>query len=153
MVKIPLGKKQDRVAIVDHDDFERLKGFFWSFDGRYACRHLYENDKYKKIYMHREILDAKEIDHANRNKLDNRRCNLRKTNHSLNGANKTTKPGKYLKGVSFAAHGKKKKRWAASVMVQNKNISLGIYLCPIEAHLAYRIGARKYFGEFASCLR
>lgn len=68
---------QGRVALVDDDDFERMSSSNWCFHpSGYACR---SGGRGKIIMMHREILGDKycennlEIDHINRDGLDNRK--------------------------------------------------------------------------------
>ena len=80
---------QNRFAIVDSQDFDYLNQFKWQFHSRgYAsrCIRAKENWKIRKqIFMHKVILARMGLkvnrnlvpDHINRNKLDNRRENLR----------------------------------------------------------------------------
>lgn len=89
MRTIPL--TQGKVAIVDDSDYEWLNQVKWYLkyvdENRfYAARHRKIKGEKKTIYMHRAImagdldaigLDSKEVDHRNRNRLDNRRENLR----------------------------------------------------------------------------
>src|SRR4051794_15312209 len=96
MKRIPLS--QGYYAIVDDEDFDRVSQFKWSVHvpkgkgPRSAMRSLKrKNGRRKSITMHRFILNAKPgqmIDHANRNPLDNRRCNLRFCNDTQNTVNK-----------------------------------------------------------------
>ena len=83
---------QGKVAIVDDADFDWLNQVKWyaKITGNgtriYAARFKRINGEPNTIYMHRAImagdldhtdLDGKEVDHKNRNTLDNRRENLR----------------------------------------------------------------------------
>ena len=66
-------------------------------------------DKKTRIYLHRLIFGYVDpgmvVDHINRNKLDNRRCNLRQATKSQNGQNvDRKKPGRFL-GVRKRMHG------------------------------------------------
>src|SRR4051812_35760807 len=82
---------QNKQAIVDDEDYEWLKQWKWTFDGRYAQRNLYANGGKKKLYMHRLIMGANKrqlIDHINQDRLDNQRNNLRFANKSVNGFNR-----------------------------------------------------------------
>ena len=83
------GKKgEGKFAEVDDDDFERLNKYKWYYGpGGYAYA-------YKVGYMHRNIIEIPEglqIDHINRDKLDNRRSNLRVCTSSENNLNRSFK--------------------------------------------------------------
>ncbi|HMD55018.1 MAG TPA: AP2 domain-containing protein, partial [Phycisphaerae bacterium] len=44
---------------------------------------------------------------------------------------------------------KRAQKWMAQIMVDRKSIYLGLYQTPEEAHEAYAIAAKKYFGDFS----
>ena len=96
------------------------------------------------------------VDHINRDKLDNRRSNLRLATRTQNEANKRkrrTQSGgrassKY-KGVSFMKGEKRTKPWRATITIEGKVVPLGVYATQEEAALAYNKAAVKYFGEFS----
>lgn len=74
--------KQDLVVLLDDEDYKRLAGYTWralEVNGRkYAVRSAGINAK-DNIYMHREVLGEtgrKQIEHINKNTLDNRKENL-----------------------------------------------------------------------------
>jgi hypothetical protein len=90
--EIPL--TQGKFALVDNEDYQRVRQFKWHFhSGGYAarCFRIWKDNgepANRTQLMHRLILpDANMIDHINRNKLDNRKCNLRETTKSINGHN------------------------------------------------------------------
>jgi hypothetical protein len=89
---------------------------------------------------HRADPGELEIDHINRNKLDNRIANLRLvdriTNQRNRGANKNNKCG--LRGVSFHSPTGK---WRASLGYSYKSTHLGLYSTPQEAHAAFLAAA------------
>lgn len=58
-------------------------------------------------------------------------------------AHKTNSTG--YKGVSLTKSGK----FSATIGIDYKNISLGVFDCAKDAAKAYNIAALKYFGEFA----
>ena len=106
------------LCIVDDEDYPWLSQYHWQVHtGGCAFRH----NKGKNIYMHRIINDTPfgyETDHINRNKLDNRRCNLRTATHSLNQLNKGHE------GIYWDKH---INRWRVAISVNNKKIHIGIY--------------------------
>lgn len=68
-------------------DIEKVKSYRWYLKDGYAVTSI----GYKKIKMHHLLLGkpirGKEIDHINRNRLDNRKSNLRFVSSSVNGQN------------------------------------------------------------------
>lgn len=90
MKVIKLSKGQE--AIVDDEDYEYLSQWKWCHDCGYASRTKKRGERGKvwKIFMHRIINktpDGLETDHINRDKLDNRKCNLRSCTSSENNFN------------------------------------------------------------------
>lgn len=76
---------QNKVAIIDDEDFEEISKFKWFFnEGRngigYAVRKVRDGKKHIKVYMHSTIINTSielHTDHINCNTLDNRKSNLR----------------------------------------------------------------------------
>lgn len=145
---------QNKVALIDDEDFDFLNQWKWYFNYNYAKRTLnlkkqkFEKRKSKIIYMHRVIVNAQNgqiIDHINGNTLDNRKSNLRVCTHSQNLQNSKIKTGKY-KGVSWH---KSSNKWLAKIGGTNSRIHIGLFSSKEEAALAYNEAALKYYGEFA----
>jgi len=106
---------QNKFAIVDADDYERLNKYKWCVSKtrhtNYAMRRTKgkrvkgKRVKRKTIMMHRFILNAPRglvVDHINHNGLDNRKSNLRlctRAENSYNSRSFNNKSSKY-KGVS-----------------------------------------------------
>lgn len=88
------------------------------------------------------------IDHINRDKTDNRWCNLRAATPSQNGANRDAPPlnTSGYKGVSWAPWAKK---WRAEIRCNGARFRLGYFDSPELADAAYRSAADLHFGEFA----
>lgn len=106
------------------------------------------------LYLHRSILEAEkglEVDHKNRNGLDNRRPNLRLATKSLNAANRKKVKGIWpLKGVVFAGKNRQlAKPFSSRIKVNCKSTSLGYFRTAEEAAAAYYKAAVKAFGDFA----
>lgn len=148
------------IAIVDDEDYEYLNQFNWMVTIKprmktpYADRRItYSRGNYGHITMHRDIFNLKrgnktQIDHINKNGLDNRRCNLRICTQSQNMTNidkpKTNTSG--YKGVSWHNQGLK---WRAQIRVNGEYYSLGLYTNKEDAARAYDKKARELCGEFA----
>jgi hypothetical protein len=92
------------------------------------------------------------IDHINKDKLDNRRSNLRLATRSDNEANKGKRRGnttsKY-KGVTKINDGRKK-CWRVSITVETKQVKVGTFYDEKDAARAYNEAALEQWGEFAS---
>lgn len=76
-----------------------------------------------------------EIDHINRNRLDNRVDNLRIVTHQQNGFNTNAK------GYSWR---KDSNKWESFITINQKKIHLGYYETEAEAHTAYLTAKLKY---------
>lgn len=108
---------------------------------------LYFNHRLAWFYMTGKWPEI-DIDHEDTYKGNNAFINLREATQSLNGANKgnikTNRSG--YKGVSWD---KINCKWLAQIKVKKRQINLGRFTNPSDAHAAYMEAARKHFGEFA----
>lgn len=96
-----------------------------------------------------EAWPSEEIDHINRNPLDNRLDNLREATRSQNQANalrpQRCRPKSGYKGVYRGKSG----RWFSHVSVDGILIRLGRFDSPAEAHETYKAKIRELRGDFA----
>lgn len=148
IIDISTPKYPNTFAMVDDEDFEYLNQWKWSPNDK---GYVWSGDSAnKKIRLHREIVKAPKdmiVDHINRNKLDNRKENLRICTTAENSRNRTPYLNRKLpKGVSWIAH---ERRYYARICANYKNIFLGTFRTEFEAAEAYNVAAVKYFGEFA----
>lgn len=90
-----------------------------------------------------------QIDHKNRDRLDNRISNLRVATPSQNQANKGMRSDNTsaVKGVTWDAE---KKKWISAIHVDGKRKFLGRFDKLEDAAFSYSLAAKRYFGEFAS---
>lgn len=165
MKKIKLNGKRGGYALVDDVDYDLLIQHKWHQNAQgYAVTRIYENKKDKKIHrMHRMIMQLPKtpnglfIDHANGNKLDNRKKNLRPATHSENIANSKKrsyagKPAKSkYKGVWFQSdkNYNRTKKWVAELKKNGVRYRLGHFLTEIEAAEAYNKKAKEIHKQFA----
>jgi len=147
---------QGQFALVDNEDFELIKNFRW-----YAAQAHNKKTWYARhsitgggcILMHRLILKLKKndkrlIDHKNRNGLDNRRRNLRIASHSLNRYNCKKRADNKSGYVGVNLH-KQSGKWRARIGKDNNRKSLGLFIDPTEAAIAYDKEAIKLWKENA----
>lgn len=134
-------------TIIDSEDMEKILQYKWHITdtGYCKCTEL-------SVLLHRFILDLSEsdemfVDHINGNKLDNRKCNLRRVTPQQNSFNLTNK-GKgenKRKGVSYR---RDRNKWRAYITVDGKQINLGMFEKEEDAIKAREEAEIKYFGEY-----
>lgn len=141
-IEVKVYGKNDLWFTIDIDDFKLYSDYkFYTASGYVSI-----TPETQKLLLHRLIVDFEIVDHINRNKLDNRKANLRSATHGQNminsGLRKDNKSG--YKGVF-----QNKKSYQARIRLNGKRVYIGVYKDPVEAALAYDEAAKKYHGEFA----
>lgn len=123
--------------LVDRDVYDWAHWINWHVTGHgYAVVHLPGTGKRgKKVYLHQLLLPKEtglEIDHINRNRLDNRRRNLRYATKSENIHNARLKSNNRsgFKGVYWD---QQTGRWRAQIKINGKTHTLGRFLNSHEA--------------------
>lgn len=134
----------------DLDDFEKIKNLCWHTN-YYGYVTAHNPSTNKPTLLHRYLLNCKDdeiIDHIDRNKLNNRRKNLRITSQSKNIFNSPIRSNNTtgITGVviEFVAG---KKMYRAQISKNYQNINLGRYEMIEDAIEARRNAEIKYFGE------
>jgi hypothetical protein len=129
-----------KVALVDQEDYDFLMQWKWTLHSEgYAYRNNREGDRFPRIIMMHRIINhtpkGMVTDHINRNRLDNRKVNLRsatKRENSLNTErNKNNTSGH--RGIVKSQHN----GWTAQTTYNYKNIYIGSYPTKDEAIAAY----------------
>lgn len=133
-----------KTILIDDEDLELVSQYSWTVtkDG-YAKKYLEKLVDGKRlrrvVYIHRLIMDAKEnelVDHINQDKTDNRRSNLRLASKSLNSLN--SHKVRSLTGYrGVIKNTQKGKAFKARITHLGRQIHLGCYDTPQEAHKAY----------------
>lgn len=126
------------VAIIDINDVDKCKNYKWGINGNgYA-----KNGKHN-IFLHNIILNIDRIpngfvcDHINRNRLDNRKSNLRIITNSENCFNRSNVLGySYIKNIN---------KYMAYIKRNGYTINLGYYNTTDEAKDVRIKGENKYF--------
>lgn len=152
MKKVQLGgyKEGSQItgyALVDYSDFEVISRFKWHLnDEGYAVTRGRNNQKGSLLRMHRLLLGniapKMDVDHINRNRLDNRRSNLRVVTRSKNlrnGVNPLNTSG--LRGIYWH---KSAKKWCAEFKIEKKKFYLGLFEDIKEAARVYLEAKEKY---------
>ncbi len=130
---------------VDREDIPQLLELTWGIDPRgYAFKQ--QNGMAR---MHRWLLgigsdETREVDHINRDKLDNRKLNLRLISHAMNNHNRERRSAKMLRGSYEDKRAYLKKRYRAHVTHDGKEVNLGRFATPQEAHDATMYYLRQY---------
>ena len=123
---------------VDDEDFDEFSWTSWYLSSRGYAQHPQKVDgKTRTLHLHRLVVglefgDAAESDHGNRDKLDNRRANLRVCTHQQNQQN-MPHASRY-RGVRPAASG----AWRASL----RRTTVGTFATEEEAAVAAFLARR-----------
>jgi len=135
--------------IVDIEDYHKIKDYTWSFDGSYIsstklnCR---LHDYILKIngFEKNEL----KVDHKNRNKLDNRKSNLRLCTDTESIRNRGVSH-RNKSGVLGVFMPKNRKMWESRITVNKKVIFLGNYENFKDAVIERLKAEKFYFGEYS----
>ncbi len=144
MKRIPLRRRDGSVrayALVDDEDFELISGLRWCLhNSGYACREV------PTVMMHRLILgltraDKRQADHINRNRLDNRRANLRVVEAKEQAQNASLRRDNTSGYRGVVKH---KDKWEAYAKRGKKRIYIGLFVTPKEADIAAKSWREKH---------
>ena len=147
VVKIYVNNSDD-VILCDIEDWEKLKYYRW-YKNMYGYAES-NDENHKKIKMHKVIIGNVGnmiIDHINRNKLDNRKCNLRVVTKKANGLNRDLRKENTsgYAGVSEVDTG-----WKATITENGKNINIGIFSTKKRAIKARREAEKRIYGIYSN---
>ena len=134
-MKIQLANNKG-VVLVDKDDFNKVNQYSWHIHRAGTKDYARAWINGKREYMHRLIMNGDLIDHINGNGLDNRKCNLRLADKSLNAINSKIRSDNSTgyRGVTF---NKKANKYMAEISRNGKRKYLGLFNTAKEAHRAY----------------
>ena len=92
--------------------------------------------------------DDRIIDHINRDKLDNRKCNLRISDKTGNNRNVGLQKNN-TSGITGVGWNRQMNKWIAQITVNYKTIYLGSFNDKEDAIKCRLTAEKKYFGEYA----
>lgn len=154
ILSVPL-RGSEKVALLSKADYAYFSTFEWSLsENGYAVRYAYVADGSPKgrlapIYMHRAIMQSPPgdvvVDHINRDRLDNRRENLRLVSKAVNNINRNVKTGGRFIGICLDRE-RSKKPWIAQIQKGGTARRIGRYATEEEAAWAYDTVAREIHG-------
>lgn len=130
----------------DIDDLEIVSAHNWHIDsGGYPSTY----EKGSQLRLHRLLLTdipkGLVVDHINRNKMDNRRKNLRIVTQKENGQN-TGVHSNNTSGVPGVFFDNRAKRWRAQITRDGKTAHVGIFDCFDDAVSARKEAEQKFYG-------
>jgi len=137
--RIPLHRADGSVssyALVDPEDFDKFGSMAWH-EGTigYVTSSVVRGGRRMLVTLHREVMgldrgDKELVDHINRNKLDNRRSNLRIVNPVVSLQNTSSRKGSKsrFRGV-YRYRGK----WVAAAQLNKKSYHIGTFEDELDA--------------------
>lgn len=147
-VRVPLYAKDGSIrasALIEAADADFINQWMWHLARGYAVRaEKFGALGWRQIFMHREILGLPRLpqhrgpvgDHVNRNKLDNRRSNLRAVRKSEDQQNIPNRRGiSNTRGVTWH---KRQQKWNARVRIEGVCHHVGSFITEAEAIAAVR---------------
>ena len=139
--------KTYKIDIEDVDFVKNHKCFTHKITG-YA---IFKDENKKNIALHKYLTNTQYhpeliVDHINRDKTDNRKCNLRITSNVENNLN-TGLHKHNTSGVKGISYDKRNNMFEAYVNKYNKKINLGRYNTLEDATIARKIGELVVYGN------
>lgn len=148
--KIVLYDKEGNIngySLIDLEDVEKIKDYKWYLTRDGYCANSVKSKN--RVRLHRFLLnvqDDKIVDHVNRDKLDNRKCNLRIATPSENMHNRNLSKNN-KSGFSGIWHDVKRGKWEVQICINNRKKRIGIFV-KLEDAIEARLRAElEYFGD------
>lgn len=133
----------------DLEDYEKIKDYCWYVHENKEGYKALETTKNKKQIRFQWLVKNKNVDHINRNPLDNRKCNLRDVSIRENNINHNIRKDN-VSGVTGVNYNKKTKKWIARINDRcNHRITLYTGDSFEDAVKARLNAEEKYYGEYS----
>ena len=138
--------------LFDAEDLPLVESRSWYKDkDGYLISCYYFNGRCRFVRFHRIVMDAKPwqvVDHINKNRADNRKCNLRCCRRSENDRNRSIYSTN-TSGVTGVYFDRKRGKWAASISYNKKRMLIGRFAEKEDAIRARLEKEAELFKEFA----
>ena len=132
----------------DLEDYDKIKDFCWyvDSDGYVKASDIKGFSGGKSIRLHNLIMGKTndDVDHIDKNKLNNRKSNLRNVSHQNNVRNRQT-PFTNKSGVMGVCYIKRSGKWQSYIMKK----TLGTFFNFEDAVFARLMAEKNIYGEFA----
>jgi HNH endonuclease len=138
---------QNKVALLDDEDFARLRQYRWHYrserNGRpgYAIRHVKDGRRYRTGYLHREVVGpvppGYEVVFRNGDRLDCRRENLRVVSKEEARRLHLRARSNSQSGIKGISYNPRPHTWSADVYRNGRARRVGTFLTQKEAVDAY----------------
>lgn len=137
----------DVIVLLDAENVDLVSSYQWAVG---IHGYVTSGAGKRQILLHRLVAGAGNgciVDHVNRNKLDNRRSNLRICTCQQNMFNREQQANNQsgYKGVCQTKDG----LWQAQIQYCGRAVYLGRYGDALSAAMAYDMAAKRLFGEYA----
>jgi hypothetical protein len=133
-------------SIIDKKDLPQILPFAWHLNQDGYAITQERTWKRKQKFLHHIILSRKEgleTDHINRNRLDNRKLNLRYATREMNTRNTSVRKDS-ASGIKGVRYHEKLGKWSARIHVGGQRLHLGLTKTAEEAKELYKKAVAKY---------
>lgn len=134
--------------LIDTNQLEKVLQYNWTVGRKNYVRCT--SRKIGRIPLHRYLLGVdKQVDHINRNPLDNRLSNLRLCTTQQNNMNRTVRKDSKSghKGITIVPN--RNAKYRARIQLNGRRMTIGYYETLEAAVDAYESVAKELFGEYA----
>lgn len=139
----------DKVGLISDEDYDKVMRYKWYLHTGGSIRSIEKiSKKEQNVTLSMFLLNAFNVDHKDRNQLNNQRDNIRKASRSKNNANRIGWSNKSnYKGCYY--YPDRPRQWRSKITVNGCFLHLGFFATELEAAAAYNVAATKHFGDFA----
>lgn len=139
---------KNKIMLIDDEDYRLITNKCLQLNERHGSSYAYYRVGQKKVWIHKIVMGTRDqIDHINRNSLDNRKSNLRLCNVSENNRNRGKDVNKHFYSKYKGVY-KLRDEFCSSIMFNRKVLFLGSYSTEEGAARVYDEAAMFLFKDF-----